>query len=313
MKLFYSDHIQVPLPEGHRFPMDKYARLRKRVMASGQFRAEDVGIPPEATYEEIARVHDPDYIIRFINGKLTSQEIRRTGFPWSPALVARAKRSVGATIQACRFAMKDGVSANLAGGTHHAFKDHGEGYCLLNDAAIAARTMQKEALCNRVVVIDCDVHQGNGTASIFAGDSTVFTFSIHGKNNFPFHKEKSDLDIALKDGTGDRAYLKALEMGLLHTLEFPADLAIYLAGADPYKEDRMGRLSLSKKGLKERDRMVFRFCHSAGIPVAVTMAGGYSSSVSDTVDIHFGTITAARQAETEIPAFGKRTDEITVT
>lgn len=287
--------------------MDKYALLRKRVMASGEFRAEDVHIPPEATYQEIARVHDPNYINRFVNGKLTPQEIRRAGFPWSPALVARVKRSVGATIQACRFAMKDGIAVNLAGGTHHAFRDHGEGYCLLNDAAIAARAMQEEALCNRVVIVDCDVHQGNGTASIFAGVSTVFTFSIHGKNNFPFHKERSDLDIALKDGTGDTAYLQALEIGLLNTLEFPADLAIYLAGADPYKEDRMGRLSLSKKGLKERDRMVFRFCHGAGIPVAVTMAGGYSHSVSDTVDIHFGTIAAARQAKIELSGFGERT------
>ncbi len=294
MKLFYSDHIALPLPDGHRFPSEKYALLRKRVIASGLFRSEDIRIPPEATDHDIHRVHDRDYIHRLSTGQLTPKEIRRLGFPWSPALVARARRSVGATIHACRFAISEGIGVNLAGGTHHAFKDRGEGYCLLNDAAIAIRALQAEALLNRVMIIDCDVHQGNGTAAIFSGDAHVFTFSIHGQNNFPFHKEKSDLDVALEDDTGDAGYLHKLKQGLDRALQFPdTDLAIYLAGADPYRQDRFGRLCLSKSGLIERDRMVFDYCRRFRIPVAVTMAGGYARRVSDTVDIHLGTVMAA--------------------
>jgi acetoin utilization deacetylase AcuC-like enzyme len=186
---------------------------------------------------------------------------------------------------------------NLAGGTHHAFRDRGEGYCLLNDTAIAIRVLQAEALIRRTIVIDCDVHQGNGTAAIFSRDSEVFTFSIHGQNNFPFHKQKSDLDVALEDGAGDAAYLRALEQGLRQALQSSnADLAVYLAGADPFRQDRYGRLCLSKAGLMERDRMVFEYCRRFGIPVAVTMAGGYAPRVSDTVDIHFTTVTAAMDA-----------------
>jgi acetoin utilization deacetylase AcuC-like enzyme len=283
--------------------MEKYAMLRDRVKASGKFDFEDIRIPAEATNEEIARVHDPDYMSRFMEGKLTAKEMRRTGFPWSSALVARARRSVGGTIEACRWAIKEGISVNLAGGTHHAFKDRGEGYCLLNDAAIAIRSMQTEGLCEHVAIIDCDVHQGNGTASIFSEDQTVFTFSIHGRNNFPFHKETSDLDLAIEDGADDAAYLVVLEKGLLDALEFPATLAIYLAGADPFKDDRMGRLSLTKAGLRKRDDMVIRFCRSAGIPVAVTMSGGYARNISDTVDIHFNTVLAAREMEKNLAAF----------
>lgn len=287
----------MPLPDGHRFPIEKYTLLRKRVIASALFRSQDIRIPPETTEAEIFRIHDPDYIHRLLNGQLTKREIRRTGFPWSPALVSRARRSVGATIQACRFAIAEGIGVNLAGGTHHAFRDRGEGYCLLNDAAIAIRALQAEASLRRVLIIDCDVHQGNGTAAIFSEDPTVFTFSIHGRNNFPFHKEKSDLDVALKDGTGDDGYLHALEQGLRRALQSPnTDLAIYLAGADPFREDRYGRLCLSKSGLVERDRMVFDYCRKFGIPVAVTMAGGYARRVSDTVDIHFHTVMEARNA-----------------
>jgi acetoin utilization deacetylase AcuC-like enzyme len=303
VKIFYSDHVKLRLPEGHRFPIEKYGMLRDRVLTSGNFNPEDMCISPEATDEEIARVHDPDYMSRFIEGKLTAKEMRRTGFPWSPDLVARARRSVGATIETCRHAIKDGISVNLAGGTHHAFNDRGEGYCLLNDAAIAIRSMQAEGLCEHVIIIDCDVHQGNGTASIFSKDPSVFTFSIHGRNNFPFHKETSDLDLALEDGTEDAIYLAVLEKGLLHVLEFPATLAIYLAGADPFEDDRMGRLSLTKPGLKKRDEMVFHFCRSAGIPVAVTMSGGYARNISDSVDIHFNTVLAASEAEMKLRAF----------
>jgi acetoin utilization deacetylase AcuC-like enzyme len=209
-------------------------------------------------------------------------------------MVERSRRTSGATIAAARAALQDGTAANLAGGTHHAFRDRGEGFCVFNDSAIAARTLQAEGLVERVLVIDCDVHQGNGTAAIFRDDPSVFTFSIHGAHNFPFAKEQSDLDIELADGTGDRDYLAALERGLAAALPLAAaDLAIYLAGADPYFDDRLGRLALTKQGLLNRDRMVLEACERAGVPVAVTMAGGYARDINDTVDIQFATIETA--------------------
>jgi acetoin utilization deacetylase AcuC-like enzyme len=216
------------------------------------------------------------------------------GFPWSPQLVERSRHSVGSTIAAGRAALQEGVAVNLAGGTHHAGPDWGQGYCVFNDAAVAARTLQREGLARRVVVLDCDVHQGNGTAAIAAGDATIFTFSIHGANNFPFHKETSDLDIGLEDGTGDKEYLLALAQGAQLALErAQADVAIYLAGADPFVGDRLGRLALSKAGLARRDRLIFDLCREAGLPVVVVMAGGYGRVVADTVDIHFQTVCAA--------------------
>ncbi|MBT8373005.1 MAG: histone deacetylase, partial [Deltaproteobacteria bacterium] len=209
-------------------------------------------------------------------------------------IVARARRSAGATLEACRHAMSDLIAVNLGGGTHHAFSDRGQGYCLLNDAAIASRALQAEDIAGRILIIDCDVHQGNGTAAVFRNDTSVFTFSIHGKNNFPYKKESSDLDIALDDETGDTDYLNALKKGLEHSLErSSAEIVIYLAGADPFKDDRFGRLALTKKGLAERDQMVFSYCTMAGLPIAVTMAGGYARQVKDTVDIHYQTILTA--------------------
>ncbi len=227
---------------------------------------------------------------------MTEREMRRIGFPWSLQLVERARRSCGGTIAACRAALEDGVSVNLAGGTHHAFPDHGEGYCVFNDSAIATRAMQSESRAAHVVILDCDVHQGNGTAAIFAGDPTVFTFSIHGARNFPFRKQASDLDIALEDGVGDPVYLEALEQGLRRAIRLArADLAIFLAGADPFLDDRLGRLAVSKEDLAERDRLVFEHCRKAGIPVAVTMSGGYARNVRDTVEIHLQTVRTALQ------------------
>jgi len=228
---------------------------------------------------------------------MTLQEIRRIGLPWSPQLVERSRRSVGATIEACRTAVEDGLAVSLAGGTHHAFADRGEGYCVFNDVAVAARVMQAEGRARRVLIIDCDAHQGNGTAAIFANDPTVFTFSIHGAKNFPFHKEHSDLDIALDDHADDARYLDALDQGLRWSIESAeADLAIYLAGADPYEDDTFGRLALSKRGLAERDQMVLESCGEAGLPVAITMAGGYARQVQDTVEIHLQTVQIARRA-----------------
>jgi acetoin utilization deacetylase AcuC-like enzyme len=294
MKAWYTDHFVLPLPEGHRFPMQKYALLRQRVLASQVVRPEELCVPHAATDQEIQRAHSPVYLRRVQAGELTPPEIRRIGFPWSPEMVERSCRSSGATIEACRAALAEGVAVNLAGGTHHAFHDCGEGFCVFNDSAIAARAMQAEGRVGRVVILDCDVHQGNGTAAILRDDPTIFTFSIHGARNFPLRKEESDLDMPLDDGTTDEAYLDALERGVRRALELAdAGLAIYLAGADPYVEDRFGRLALTKEGLAERDRLIFRHCREAGIPVAVSMAGGYARRVEDVVDIHFQTVQIA--------------------
>ncbi len=274
--------------------MQKYALLRQRVAESGLIAPENMRVPPAASDAEIMRAHDADYLHRVQNGLLTPQEIRRIGFPWSPEMVERSRRSSGATIAACRATLEDGLAANLAGGTHHAFRDGGQGFCVFNDSAIAARAMQAEGRVRRIVIIDCDVHQGNGTAAILAGDPTIFTFSIHGAKNFPFHKEQSDLDVELEDGADDATYLAALEHGLCQALDrAQADMAIYLAGADPFAGDRLGRLALSKAGLAARDRLVFDFCQAAGLPVAITMSGGYAPQIEDIVDIHFQTIREA--------------------
>ena len=214
MKIFYTDSFAIPLPERHSFPIGKYALLRKRIEKSHHFSAWDLCIPHAATDQEIFRAHDPDYLHRLHQGQLTAKEIRRIGLPWSPELVERARRSAGATVEACFAALDDGVAVHLGGGTHHAFKDQGQGYCVFNDSAIAVRALQAETQIQRVLILDCDVHQGNGTAALLQNDPTVFTFSIHGKNNFPFHKETSDLDIALNDSCGDDEYLAALDPGL---------------------------------------------------------------------------------------------------
>src|SRR5215216_153404 len=294
MKVFYSDHFVLPLPEGHRFPMVKYSMLRERVAQDGICDPGELRTPRAVTDEEILRAHAPDYLKRVASGTLTEREVRRIGFSWSEKMVERSRRASGGTLGACLAALEDGFAANLAGGTHHAFSERGEGYCVFNDSAIAARAVQAAGLVERVVVIDTDVHQGNGTAAILRGDPTVFTFSLHGAKNFPFHKEESDLDAPLPDGAGDTEFLATLERGLEATLDAAdADLAIYLAGADPFEGDRLGRLSVTKSGLAERDRIVLEACRELGIPVAVTMAGGYASEVEDTVDVHFQSIRKA--------------------
>ncbi|MGH3145450.1 MAG: histone deacetylase family protein [Rubrobacter sp.] len=291
MKVFYSDRFVLPLPEGHRFPMVKYSMLRERVARAGICGPGELRVPEAVSDEEILRAHHPDYLERVVSGKLTDKEVRRIGFPWSPRMVERSRRASGGTLGACLAALEDGLAANLAGGTHHAFADQGEGYCVFNDSAIAARAVQATGLVQRVLVIDTDVHQGNGTAAILRGDPSVFTFSIHGAKNFPFHKEESDLDAPLPDGADDKAFLAALQDGLGTALDAAdAELAIYLAGADPFEDDRLGRLCVTKRGLAERDRMVLEACRDRGIPVALTMAGGYARRVQDTVDVHFQSI-----------------------
>ena len=249
---------------------------------------------PRASDGVLALAHHPSYIERVSTGALSESEVRAIGFPWSPQMVERSRRSAGATIAACRAAGEEGVAANLAGGTHHAYADHGEGFCVFNDAAVAARLMQAERRARRVAIVDLDVHQGNGTAAILARDESVFTLSLHGEHNYPFSKETSDLDVALPDGTGDDAYLEALD-GALHAMyqRFAPDLIIYLAGADPHENDRLGRLKLSMAGLARRDRLVLEQARGRGIPVALAMAGGYGRNIDDTVAVHLQTLQLA--------------------
>lgn len=305
MQAFHSDHFVLPLPAGHRFPMGKYRLLRDRVAAtlSGVVLSE----APAASDGELALAHDPRWIEAVVEGTLDAAAQREIGFPWSTQMVERSRRSVGATIAAARAALvgAQGVAANLAGGTHHAFADKGSGYCVFNDVAVAARLMQAEwhrsqRQLLRVVVIDLDVHQGNGTAAIFRDDPTVFTLSMHGARNFPFRKEASDLDVELADGCGDDDYLAALDTALetlgLHTAAVPVGLAFYLAGADPHEGDRLGRLKLSAAGLAERDRRVLDWLYARRIPVALSMAGGYGHDITVTVDIQVRTIALAAQA-----------------
>ena len=290
MKVFHCDQFVYPLPPGHRFPAQKYALLHAQV-AESLTPPVVLRVPDAASDEQLLRAHDAEYLAKVADGTLSEREVRRIGLPWSPELVERSRRSVGGTMEACRAALTDGIAISLSGGTHHAFADQGEGFCIFNDCAVTARTMQAEERVRRIVIIDCDVHQGNGTAAILADDPTVFTFSIHGAKNFPFHKERSDLDVELADRVDDATYLAALTAGMDAALAAArADLAIYLAGADPFVGDALGRLALSKAGLAERDRLVLDRCRRAGLPVAVVMAGGYARQIQDTVDIHLETV-----------------------
>ena len=293
MEIFYTDHYVLPLPPGHFFPMEKYRLLRERVAAElSGMRWTD---PPCVPMDDLLLAHDSTYAARVLNGTMSDAEIRRLGFPWSQALVERSLRSSGATLEACLSALTHGLAVNLAGGTHHAFRDAAEGYCLFNDAAIAALSMLKHQKAQRILIVDTDVHQGNGTASILAHEPRAFTFSIHGARNFPLRKEVSDLDIALPDGCGDSEYLQELERGLADSFERSRpQLVIHVSGADPYHDDRIGRLALSKDGLACRDALVYQHCLKQGSAVAVCMAGGYSRNVNDTAEIHATTVKTAR-------------------
>ncbi len=294
MKIFTYDQFTFPLPEGHRFPAEKYRLLREAVEAAQVVEPDDLIVPTPATTNQLQRAHSDDYLAKVENGRFSPAEIRQIGLPWSPELVVRCQHSVGATIAACRLALQEGVAASLGGGTHHASRDEGQGFCIYNDTAIAARAMQAEGRVRRVAVIDCDVHQGNGTAQITAGDDSIFTFSIHAQKNFPFRKVPSDLDIGLPDNTGDEAYLAALRDGIEETLaRSQPELVIYLAGADVFEGDRLGRLALTKAGIGARDRLVLGRCREVGLPVAVTMAGGYGRSIQETVAIQLQTVGTA--------------------
>ncbi|MBE7939595.1 MULTISPECIES: histone deacetylase [Ramlibacter] len=299
MRVFYATQYVLSLPQGHRFPMEKYRLLRDRLAA--ELPEVELGQAEPATDGELALVHSPAYVAGIQDGSVDPRILREIGFPWSPAMADRARRSVGATISACRAALRDGIAANIAGGTHHSYPDKGGGFCVFNDAAVAARLMQAEWARTRrrplqVAIVDLDVHQGNGTARIFQGDPSVFTLSLHGEKNFPFRKEASDLDVELPDGCTDEPYQQALERALDElAARFDPGLVIYLAGADPHEGDRLGRLKLSWDGLEARDRRVFDWAWSRGLPLAFAMAGGYGHRIEDTVQAQVNTFRVALQ------------------
>lgn len=290
---FYADHFVLPLPPGHPFPMAKYQLLRERVgqWSTSGFRLLDA---PAAPRSALAAVHAPDYVSAVLDGSLDPARLRRIGFPWTPYLAERARRTVGGTLAAAGAALRDGIGVNLAGGTHHAHRDRGGGYCVFNDLAVTARHLLDQSLAQRVAVIDLDVHHGDGTAAIFGNETRVWTLSVHGERIYPAVKPPSDLDIPLPAGTDDDTYLAALKPALERTFdEFRPDFVLYQAGADPYQHDRLGLFQLSMLGLARRDRLVYEYCSRFAVPVAVTMGGGYADRVSDIVDIHARTIRLA--------------------
>ncbi|HNR84264.1 histone deacetylase [Ottowia sp.] len=301
MRTFYSTSQGLALPPGHRFPMGKYAALRDRL--SAECPGLRLAQAPPASDAELALAHAPAYVAAVVQGRLDARAQREIGFPWSEAMVERSRRSVGASIEATRVAQHEGVAANLAGGTHHASAEAGSGYCVFNDIAVAARLLQAErtgggqpARLTRVAVIDLDVHQGNGTAGIFAGDASVFTLSLHGEKNFPFRKVAGDLDVGLPDGTGDQVYLDALDLALVELdSRFRPDAVFYLAGADPHEGDRLGRLKLSYDGLLARDRRVFDWAWTRRLPLTLCMGGGYGHDIATTVQVQVNTFGVALQ------------------
>lgn len=295
MKAYYCHHFVLPLPEGHSFPMDKYRLLYERVKENAAAWNIELIEPVAATDEDLSRVHCPDYIRRMSDGSAGDQEMRRIGFPWSAQMVERSRRSSGATMLALESAMAGNtIAVNLAGGTHHAGYDRGGGYCVFNDSVVAARYIQSKNLAKKILVVDLDVHQGNGTAELCRDDPSIFTFSMHAEKNYPAIKPASDLDVPLRNQTGNAEYLDALARYLPMALErAEPDAVIYLAGADPYEGDRLGYLSLSKAGLAQRDRYVMQACRQASLPLAVSMAGGYCPDVERIADIHAKTVQLA--------------------
>lgn len=294
-RVFYSPYYYADIGEGHVFPIRKFEIAKDILLTEGTLSVENIVEPQPVAIDDLLLVHTEDYITRLVEGRLTGREVRKLGLPWSKDLVRRSFHAISGTIRASRMAMEHGVSSNLAGGTHHAFPDRGEGYCVLNDIAVAIRILERDGLASRFLIIDLDVHQGNGTAFIFRDSPEVFTFSMHGAKNFPLFKEVSSLDIELADGTGDEEYLDTLEHALPQLRMHDADIIFYLAGADPYYDDKLGRLDLTKQGLRSRDEMVLAFALDSDVPIVTTMSGGYARNISDTVDIHCNTIRAVRQ------------------
>jgi len=301
-KIYYSPYYYADIGEGHVFPIKKFELVRDKLLAEGTLQANEIIEPQPAKVEDLRLVHTENYITRLVDGTLTAKEVRKLGLPWSKSLVRRTFLAVSGTINASFHALETGVSSNLAGGTHHAFPDRGEGFCVLNDVAVAVRVLQQAQQAQRFLIIDCDVHQGNGTAFIFKDEEEVFTFSMHGAKNYPLFKEQSNLDIELKDGTGDAEYLETLDEALPRIFLHNPDIVFYLGGADPFEKDKLGRLNLTKKGLYARDEMVVHYAKEHHVPIVTVMSGGYALDINDTVEIHCNTIRAVKKvfAETQI-------------
>lgn len=293
-RLYYSPYYYADIGEGHVFPIRKFELVRDRLMSEGTLAPHEIVGPEPAAVEDLLLVHTEDYITRLRSGTLTAKEIRKLGLPWSMSLVRRSLHAISGTINAAKDCLAAGIASNLAGGTHHAYPDRGEGFCVLNDIAVAIRVLKREGLARRFLIIDLDVHQGDGTAFIFRDDPDVFTFSIHGAKNYPLFKQESSLDIELADKTGDAEYLDTLDHALSRVILHDPDVIFYLAGADPYEKDKLGRLGLTIDGLRRRDEMVLSFARDRGVPAVTTMSGGYAADIDDTVEIHCNTIRAVK-------------------
>ena len=300
-RIFYSPYYYAEIGENHVFPIKKFELVRDKLLAEKTLQPSEIVEPKPAEIADVRLVHTEDYITRLREGRLTRMEIRRLGLPWSESLVRRSFLAMSGTINAARHALENQVSSNLAGGTHHSFPDRGEGFCVLNDVAVAVRVLQKKNLARRFLIVDCDVHQGNGTAFIFDGDAEVFTFSMHGAKNYPLFKENSTVDIELPDGTGDAEFLETLSEALPRIFLHNPDLVFYLGGADPFEKDKLGRLKLTMDGLRQRDEMVLAYAREKQIPIVTTMSGGYAQDINDTVEIHCNTIRAVKKVFGEPP------------
>ncbi|MGB8508111.1 MAG: histone deacetylase [Pyrinomonadaceae bacterium] len=294
MRVFYTPRYYADIGDGHVFPIRKFELVRERLLNEGTLSPADIIEPQPAPVADVLLVHTEDYVTRLRAGTLTAREIRRLGLPWSKGLVRRSFLAAGGTCGAARWALSEGVGSNLAGGTHHSFPERGEGFCVLNDVAVAIRVLRRDNVIERAAVVDCDVHQGNGTATIFEGDADVFTFSMHGAKNYPLFKARSSLDVELADGAADAEYLETLAKHLPRVLAHAPDIIFYLGGADPFEGDKLGRLALTIAGLRARDELVLRACRDAEIPVVTVMSGGYAKDINDTVEIHCNTIRAVR-------------------
>lgn len=294
MHVFYTPRYYADIGDGHIFPIRKFELVRDRLLAEGTLHPDELSEPVPATIEQVRLVHTDDYVSRLCAGTLTAKELRRLGLPWSESLVQRSFYATGGTIAAARTALLDGYGSNLAGGTHHSFADRGEGFCVLNDVAVAIHVLRNERSIQRAAIVDCDVHQGNGTATIFANDPDTFTLSIHGANNYPLFKAHSSLDVELPDGTTDVGYLDCLSNHLPTVFATDPEIIFYLAGADPFVNDKLGRLALSIDGLRQRDEYVLRECYEREVPIVTVMSGGYGKDINDTVEIHCNTIRAVK-------------------
>jgi len=295
VKVFYSPDFNLDLPEGHRFPGQKYRMLMERLLGEGVLAPEELYVSPEAGRADLLRAHSDEYVDGIASGEIDPKIMRRIGFPWSPELARRSRVSVGGALAAAEAALEDGIAGQLAGGTHHAHRDFGAGYCVFNDHVVVALKALALGRARRVAIVDLDVHQGDGNAAILGGRDDVFVFSLHGEKNFPFRKQPSHLDIGLPDGTGDEDYLSVLDGALKEVFAFGPDLVLYQAGVDPLGADRLGRLDLTHQGLMRRDRMVLEAAKARGVPVSMAIGGGYADPIEASVEAYANTYRAAKE------------------